>query len=508
MARRKKKSTSKTRGLVNFESMINQIHGQLTDPMSMQWIMSGARGVREKVLGINYNVLRQTVHKVPLIGAIINTRVDQVLPFTQYAREEGERGFRLKLTKQSEEEDDQEVSLLADMLEQTGFQYDEFREDDFSDYMQMLVREIYTIDQIATEIQYNRRGEAVAFWALDGATIKRVENGEWFDEGFRYIQEIDNKIYARFTNQNLIFDYKNKRADVRYRGFGYSHVEQCIDIITTLLFGYNYLQNQLVRDRMPKGFISVMGDAGKKELDALRNYWYAAMSGAGGQWNIPILPSGKDGIGIDFKNLSQSNKDMEYHKLILFLSGVVSAVFGMDMAEMGLKSDDSQSIINNEASHPRQEQSKNRGLNSILMFSAQHITKVLRKFTTKYRIEFSGLEKEDESQREQIFNQQLKTRRTLNEIREDLGDPPIDEDWANVVADPQLVQIYLADKQAKQQQEMQSQMGQQGMDGFGSLGGGNEGEEEESGMFEFPMSKSHLNRLSRSQERVIHHVIR
>ncbi|MBA7556977.1 hypothetical protein ES705_49705 [subsurface metagenome] len=72
-------------------------------------------------------------------------------------------------------------------------------------------------------------------------------------------------------------------------------------MITTLLFVYNYLKDQLIRDRIPKGFISVMGDASKPQLDVIRNYWYAAMSGAGGSWNIPIVPSGKEGVGINFK---------------------------------------------------------------------------------------------------------------------------------------------------------------------------------------------------------------
>ena len=74
-----------------------------------------------------------------------------------------------------------------------------------------------------------------------------------------------------------------------------------------------------------------MGDAGKPQLDAIRNYWYAAMSGAGGSWNIPIVPSGKEGVGIDFKLLGHNNKDMEYHKMMLFLSSMIAAVFSIDL---------------------------------------------------------------------------------------------------------------------------------------------------------------------------------
>lgn len=499
MARRKNRNKVEHR-TPNLDSTIKQIHAQLLDPHTLQWVTSGAKGVREKILSINFNTLRRVVDKVPLIGAIINTRVDQVLPFCQFQLEEGDPGFRI-VAVEGETPDDSEVRQLAEFIEQTGFLYDEFREDDFMDYMQMLVRETLTIDQIATEIQVNRRGDPIAFWGLDGATIKRVHDGELFDKGVRFVQEIDNRVYAHFSNDNLIFDYKNKRADIRYRGFGYSGVEQAIDIITTLLFGYNYLQDQLVRDRMPKGFISIMGDASREELDSVRNYWYAAMSGAGGRWNIPILPSGKDGIGIDFKSLNQSNHDMEYHKLLLFVSGIVSAVFSMDLAEMGLKSDDSQSVIHTENAEPRIRQSKNRGLKSILMFSEQHMNKVLRKVTTKYRFKFTGIESEDLSLKEELYSKQLQSRRTVNEIREEAGDEPIDEDWANVVLNPQAVQIYLNGKQQEQAEAMQNQMGGQGGfdEGFGGLGF-----EEEAGP---ELVKSDLRKLTHMQERVVRHVI-
>ena len=168
----------------------------------------------------------------------------------------------------------------------------------------MFIRDTFEIDQVATEVLRNRKGEAVGFLGLDGATIKRTdENGE-FGEKIKFVQEIDQRIENKYTHDMLIFDYLNKRSDIRYRGYGYSYVEMAVDIITTLLFGYQYAQDQLTKSKIPKGFISVMGDVGMDQLDSIRSYWYAAMSGAGGQWSIPILPSGKDGVGIKFETLN------------------------------------------------------------------------------------------------------------------------------------------------------------------------------------------------------------
>jgi hypothetical protein len=432
--------------MANYEATLRKVNSVLLDPRwhAQQW--RGVSGVREKLLSIDFEVLRNVVDKVPLISAIINTRQDQILPFCSYTEDESKQGYKFELSP-GEKGDikDDEVMQLALFFDQTGFNEDMEREDDLADYIQMFIRDTYTIDQVATEIQYNRMGEAVGFWALDGATIKRTDNSGEFLRGVRFVQEIEQQIYNKYTADNMIFDYKNKRSDIRYRGYGYSFVEQCVDIITTLLFGYKYMQDQLVKDKMPKGFIQVMGDVGQTQLDSIRAYWYSAMAGAGGQWNIPILPSGKDGVGIDFKTLSQSNKDLEYHKLMMFISSIVGAVFGIDLAEMGMKSDNSQTVIA-ENTAPRLEYSKSRGVASMLAFIQQHLNKILRKVTTKYRFKFVGIEPEDEQKKAEIDIKLVQTRLTVNEIREREGLEKLSDKYADLILNPQAIQVYLAEQ--------------------------------------------------------------
>jgi hypothetical protein len=470
MARRKKNNN--TAVSFNEDATIKKLTSQLVDPRVQNWLWGGAQGVRERILQLNFETLRRSVGQLPLINGIINTRQDQILPFLKYATEQNDRGFRFEIENRTEEfrgekENESEIIQLTNFIEQTGFVFDGEREDDFMDYISMLVRDTYEIDQIATEIQYNRMGEPVAFWALDGATISRVTDEKRWGKDIRFVQKIDDKIYEEYKSENLIFDYKFKRSDVKYRGYGYSPVEMCINIITTLLFGYNYIRDQLIKDRVPKGFISVMGDVAKPQLDSIRNYWYAAMTGAGAQFNIPILPSGKDGVGIDFKNLSSNNKDMEYHKTMMFISSLVGAVFSMDLAELGIKTDDSTSIISENA-EPRIQSSKDRGLASMLGFAEQHVNKVIRKVTKKYRFKFVGLEREDEQKKAEVRNKQIMGWRSIDEVRVEDGDEPYNEDWSKMPMNAQAVQIFLAGKAQEQQAAMQ----EQGMGDYGDLGEG------------------------------------
>ncbi len=479
MARKKRagKPDRRPSDLATIESTAKKLQSLLVQPEWQGFMRGGyARGVREKLLKVDYQTIRNLVDRVPLLSAIINVRVEQVKAFAKYVKpKEPGKGYefypadpRVKPNKK-----DQDMYYqLSEFLDQTGIEYDSLREDDFSDYLEMVVRETLTVDQIATELQRNRKHDVIAFWLLDGATIKRINPEEYNNDNSefhvtkdtRFCQIVDQKITNVYTDEDLIFDYKNKRADIKYRGFGYSPVEQAIDVITTLLFGYTYARDQLMRDRVPKGFIQVMGDVGAQQLDAIREYWYSAMSGAGGQWNIPIVPSGKDGVGIDWKNIQNSNRDMEYHKLMMFLSSIIAAVFNIDLAELGIKADDSTALIG-ESSESRVKNSKDRGLSGLLAFVEQHVNKILRKITTDYKFRFTGLERQDETELAALRKQEVETRMTINELREEDGLEPLEDDYANVVLNPQATQIYLNAKAAEQAQA------QGGMMGGGMMGG-------------------------------------
>ncbi len=507
-----KKEDSKSKALFTEEATLKKLQSFLTDPYFQVWSTSGAAaGIRRKVLSIDYVVLRNIVERVPLFNAVINTRIGQIMPYCRRSTDADARGFKIVNVKDSKKgennkKEDPNIDILCNFFEQTGFLYDPDREDDLSDYAQMFIRDTIEIDQIATEIQLNKLGEGSAFWALDGATVQRVDpEKSSFDEDVRFVQLINMKVENTYTNKTMIFDYMNKRSDIKHRGFGYSIVEQVIDIATTLLFGYGYVRDQLVKDRVPKGFISVMGDIDGTQIESIKRYWYAAMSGAGGQWSIPILPSGKDGIGMDFKTLGSSNKDMEYHKTMMFLSSIVAAVANIDLAEMGIKADDSQALIGDD-SDARMKASKDRGLGALLAFFEQHLNKILRKITDEYQLKIVGFEVENKKQDADVAKSEIEAYKSIDEVREEKGKKPFNEEWSKMPLNPQAVQMKLQQISQEQQEKMQ----QQQMSAGGSEGGfGDENPEDanspygsDSGSFNEDMFKSLTNK------KVKHFIIR
>jgi len=433
-------------------------------------------GTREKLVEVNFQTLRNMAHKDTLVGGIIKKRCDQIKPFCKISTDQDARGFRV-LNVKKDEVDDRGEELQQFFLD-TGFGYDVDREDDMMDVADMLIRDTLVIDQIGIELRRTRGGDVYDFWVLDGSTVKRLQdtNGKY---KFRQVVDLgmakEHKV--DFTPDDLIFDYMNKRTDVKFRGYGYSPLEQSIDIVTTFLFAITYNRDQFVKDKIPKGFIKVLGDVSPTTISTIQRYWRQQMEGYGAKFRIPVIPSGKEGVGMDFQKLGDNNREMEYHKLMQMVMSIKATVFGIDLAELGIKSDDSQALIG-DSGEPRIQHSKDSGLGSLLMYLENVFNKILRKVDEDYRFEFVGVKDDDIEKEARARKQQIETYRTINEVRAEEGLDEIDEDYANVVLNPQAVSIYNAAKQAEMMGGMGGEEGEEGEEEYGAFGGTEEEEDE------------------------------
>jgi hypothetical protein len=59
----------------------------------------------------------------------------------------------------------------------------------------------------------------------------------------------------------------------------------------------------------------------------------------------------------------------------------------------------------------------------------------------RYQIEFVGYEKDDPVQRGQIRESQLRTSKTIDDLRLEDGDKPFNEPWSTIPLNPLVVQL-------------------------------------------------------------------
>lgn len=422
-----------------------------------------ARGLREKYFNLSFDILREIAQRTIPIGAIQNNRCMQLRPFSQPSYNDNDVGFRVKLNSKEGIPDKQDKIVMAEIEEfllncgNIGIEGSDEREG-LAEVLDMLTRETMTIDQIAISLRRNRKGKMVDFWVLDAATIKRVLKGRektFGDERIKFVQEIDGRILETFTPDDLIFTYMNRRTHIRRRGYGYSYLEMCIDMITAWLFGMAYNKEIFNSSSQPKGILSFAGQQLEQEdLEELQRQWISMFRGVKGMWKTPILQHDAKWIQI-----APNNRDMEFNEYIQMLSSWICAIHGIDAAELGMKLNQTGGVLN-ENKEAQLYYSKDRGLKDLLYFHGSWMNNLINRVPEwkRYHAEFTGMEAKSQKGLLEVDQMQVKTYLTVNEKRKEKDLPPLPD--GDVILDPTYIQFV----QAKQMEQQESQQEEGGSD--------------------------------------------
>jgi hypothetical protein len=405
---------------------------------------------------INHRVLRRVSEKAWILNLCIQNITKKVRPYLKPTSSENQRGFRIKkkdVEKMSEAEK-KVAKELEHFLLKTGDVEEDNREDDLDKYATKIIRDLCQLDQIATELQQTRGGDLCAFWAIDAGTIEVALPSSENETGIKYVQVIHNIPYAEYSRKDLIFDCINPRTDIEKAGYGYSIVEQAIDLVTSAINTFMFNAGFFQENKLPRGILLLQGDADQNEVDDIEDYIVNLMSGPPtSQWRIPIIPSGRhDGGGdgsarkIEWISLQGTNKEMEFQSWYdLQLSGIVG-LFGLSMEDIGLHSTKSQPLLGQDNT-PRIETSKSLVLGDILGFLQKHFNQIIAYKNPDYEVEIIGYEKADPRLSMDIDKSEVETFKTIDEKREEKGLEPFNKPWSQVPMNAHAVQMVINEQQ-------------------------------------------------------------
>ena len=420
--------------------------------------------------GIPCTTLRRVAQKAWIINACINHIQKKIKPFLKPVSDRNQRGFLIR--KKDEEinskiQEDKQRDEIRDFILECG-NYEDTDRDSFVKYCIKIVRDCLTIDQVATEIQYSKDGKPCAFFAVDAATVEKVipelnKENEW-----KYIQVVEGLPSAGYTNDTMLFDYQNPRTDIYHSQYGYSYVEQAVDLITSFINTFVYNASNFTENKLPKGMFLVNGNTSDEYVEIMEDYIAEIMSGGpANQWRIPIIPSGEQNSTIEWKQLNGTNREMEFQQWSDYLTSAVVAMFGCSMDELGIQSQKSQTMFENSG-EARMSASKSLLLGDLLVFLEDYLNKIVKKINPDYVLEFVGYEKDNPSTVADLDEKEVRTWKSINEKRAEKGLDPIDlskiENGADIPMNVQLVQMFQA-------QQAQAGMGD-------DMGMGEEGEED------------------------------
>lgn len=455
----------------------------IDDPLSLVQSM----GFKEKPNALTYETLRRMATKNSVMSSIIQTRINQISSFTQPARYTKDGiGFEIKLRnpKAQPTKEQKDIMLsLEEFIDNCGFSYDPSR-DSFDTFVRKILRDSLIYDQMTFEIVPDRMGRPSEIYAVDASTIRAasvepaegeeyIRNGSPNSTTAKWVQIIDNTIIATFEGDELAFAVRNPRTDLNVQPYGLAELEILIHQVTAHLWAEEYNSRYFSQGGTTKGILNLKGqNIQKEQLDAFRRQWIAQIAGMTGAWKTPVVSV----EGLEYINVSQSNREMEYEMWMNYLINISCAVFQIDPAEInfpnrGGAGGSGGGGLGDGGIEDRLKNSKDKGLRPLLRFIESVINRyIIRRFSSDYTFNFVGLNGETETGRLEVSNKQVRAFKTINEVRKENDLEPIKD--GDIILDQTYTNYLLQ----KSQNDMMEQQG--GEDG-GEQTEPQEGNEEE-----------------------------
>jgi len=327
--------------------------------------------------------------------------------------------------------------------------------DNFQTFLRKIVRDTLTFDQLCFEIVKDPyTGRPSAIYAVDAGTIRLADPKTKIEKGIYYVQFIDGNLYTAYAYDEMAFAIRNATTDIKANGYGISEIEMALNYISAQIYGEEHNKRWFTQGSTPKGILNVKGaNVPREELDAFRRAWHAQITGVANAWKTPIIAS--EG-GIDWINLGQSNRDMEFGRWLEYLVNVICGVYQIDPVEInfpnkGGVSGQSRSL-NDSSALERIKFSKDKGLVPLLRFIEATINKYVVGPLTDDQFEFSFYGYTDliESQKIALERQEVEYLKTVNELRAQYGYKELPQ--GDIILNPVYAQAKMAADAAQAEQ--------------------------------------------------------
>lgn len=388
----------------------------------------------------NNQVSFQTLNRMGdifIIKAVINTRIEQVQNFLKYSNDDQKPGYKIRYKqvpgtivdkngkkKEMSKEDQKKVEYIAKFLEEGGENEKWDCEDNFQEFTRKVLNDSLRLDQMCFEIVRARNMTLKKFRAVDGSLIRQLDTNDpryaqmfeqfrWHGYLPRYAMVWDGQIirhpvtdeYVAFYPWELGYGIRNKTSNVFRNGYGCSELETLMEIITWVLWGMQYNGNFFKQGSQPKGFINVKnGNIDQGTLNEFRQDWKQTMSTVYNSHKIPVI----QGIDLEWIDLQQTNRDMEFTEWIKFLMVLVCSVYRIDPSELGFQFQDATHVFGQDGQKERLDHSRQKGLIPLLIFYQNILNKyIISEIDDRLELVFTGVEVEDENSQVDLDKKKL-----------------------------------------------------------------------------------------------------
>lgn len=439
------------------------------EPEALFWdpfLVINQMGFKDKPTNISYGTIDAVMQRVPIIRAIIQTRIGQVASFAKPQHDPFQIGFRIRMkdpTERPSPVDRKYIQKANDFVLRSGVDVVGQHRDSFETFLRKVSNDSLRYDQACYEIVQNSKGEPAAWYAVDSTTIRLADTHKGFLEtdpdAIRTVQVYNNIPINEWDYDSMAFCVRNPSSALWRQGYGESEVEMSAKTITQVLYGFESNARLFSNGALVKGILNIKGAMNQTQLKAFRRDWHQMISGVENFWRTPVLNAEGD---LQWHNLQMSHREMQHAEWMDFQIKLICSVFLMDPVEVNFKYANSggQKSMFEAANKQKLTESKDKGLKPLLRFIARGITdNIISKITPDFEFEFVGLEAQTQEELAKLNESRVKTTHTVNDLRAELDMKPLEH--GDVLLDPGYIQLVTA----AAMQEQAASSGQPGAPG-------------------------------------------
>ena len=435
------------------------------EPKSIYWdpySLVGNLGYKDKPTAITYGTLNHVLQRLPILRVIIKARVDQVASFCTVTHDKFGIGYRIRLRETERSPTKVELKAidgLEEFIKHTGATNNPRGRDDFEKFVRKLMFDSLKFDQMCFETVPNRKGLPAEFMAVDASTIRLADTSKVaFNEAdldeVRYVQVYDNLVVNEYIQSEMFFGVRNPNSNILTYGYGESELEMLIRAITSMISAWDFNSNAFTQGSVQKGLLNFKGTMNENQMRNVRRQWYSQLSGVENAWRTPIVNS----EGVEWINLMQSNRDMEYSAWMDFLIKVGCGMYSMDPSEINFKYGNTgqKSAMSEESNKEKVLESKERGLHPLLRFLQKAINKaIISPINPDLEFGFVGLDTASPDELSSRMQKQVQSIMYVDEARAELDKPPLPNGRGQCILNATWLQ-YNQGLEQKEQQEQQA----------------------------------------------------
>jgi hypothetical protein len=428
--------------------------GLMIDPFFGQEVSAGAYRFRRG--GVGNLMLKMATRQNACVSTIIETRAGQVASFCKKQENHYDIGFKFEPRTQDMVTDPNETEELNDFILNCGHKEGRNPDDKmtFDQWGGWVTRDMLRYGYFTVERDWTREGLLYSFLPLDAGTIfyrndnlsdetLRQEAQQWqtsikaekpnFEPNdpnaedqetpIRYVQIINQRDVANFTQKELIFSVLNLQGDVDLQGYAISPLERAIYMVANHQKIEHHQSSFFTHGMASRGVFIIQGDVTPNNLSLLQKQWSQQVSGSSNSWRTPILA----GIqGAQWIPLQPTNRDMEYAAYQDHVLRTIHSAFLIDPEETGygyLSKGTEQRSLGESSNEWRVEASRDKGLRPILtriegLINEEVLPNSHPELAQKYRFRFVGLDAESKVEETQRLQGDVQLHTTVNEARQ------------------------------------------------------------------------------------------